>query len=395
MGNNVSPLTVAQTNQYKANYQKLCSQAADIINDADIFLLTTGAGFSADSGLAVYKDIAKVAAYEKMKVDYHDLCQPKWITEDPEIFYGFWGMCYNDYRRVVPHEGYSIIKKWKEMKFSKNKATDLITQYQKERIQRGLTAAKEREDADRKEGPLIEVSNVPVLEKLMNQLSVEEKVAGPFFIFTSNVDTHSLTSGFQSHEIYEIHGNTELWQCSIPCCESLWNAPKQFSFQIDMATMRAADGPVSNADKLSENWKGNHPTCIHCGAKARPSILMFEDSEWIEDRMPHKNYENWKTAVYDLLREHPEWKMAILEIGCGQTIPTVRYQSQSFLKSLNNCTLIRVNPDFPQVPDNINQSVSIMGNGLETIKNIDKYLNEKRSASTSNENVQPSKESKI
>jgi len=37
------------------------SLAAERIRSADILLLTTGAGFSADSGLAVYVDVAKVS----------------------------------------------------------------------------------------------------------------------------------------------------------------------------------------------------------------------------------------------------------------------------------------------------------------------------------------------
>lgn len=35
--------------------------AAQLVADADVFLLFTGAGFSADSGLATYDDVAKVA----------------------------------------------------------------------------------------------------------------------------------------------------------------------------------------------------------------------------------------------------------------------------------------------------------------------------------------------
>jgi hypothetical protein len=38
--------------------------------------------------LAVYKDIADVPAYHRMGVTYADLCEPRWITQDPEIFFG-------------------------------------------------------------------------------------------------------------------------------------------------------------------------------------------------------------------------------------------------------------------------------------------------------------------
>merc|ERR1719162_754864 len=42
-----------------------CARAAKAINAADVLMLCTGAGFSADSGLAVYGDIARIPAYSK------------------------------------------------------------------------------------------------------------------------------------------------------------------------------------------------------------------------------------------------------------------------------------------------------------------------------------------
>ena len=68
-------------------------------------MLTTGAGWSADSGLAVYKDIANVPAYHSLGLTYYDLCQPRWLKRQPAIFHGFWGACFNDYRDTPPHAG--------------------------------------------------------------------------------------------------------------------------------------------------------------------------------------------------------------------------------------------------------------------------------------------------
>lgn len=51
-------------------------------------VLSAGAGFSADSGLAVYADIAKVKAYEALNLEYHDICTPDWGDRFPELFYG-------------------------------------------------------------------------------------------------------------------------------------------------------------------------------------------------------------------------------------------------------------------------------------------------------------------
>jgi hypothetical protein len=70
-------------------------KAAREIFWADALVIAAGAGFSADSGLPVYKDIADVAAYHKMGVTYADLCDPAWQRKDAEIFFGFWGSCFN------------------------------------------------------------------------------------------------------------------------------------------------------------------------------------------------------------------------------------------------------------------------------------------------------------
>ena len=46
------------------------AKAALALLDADFLLITAGAGFSADSGLPVYKDIADLPAYHRRKLDY-------------------------------------------------------------------------------------------------------------------------------------------------------------------------------------------------------------------------------------------------------------------------------------------------------------------------------------
>ena len=60
-------------------HDEACKAAADAIQQCDILILTTGAGFSADSGLKVYADVAKVPAWADAKITYSDLCQPHWI----------------------------------------------------------------------------------------------------------------------------------------------------------------------------------------------------------------------------------------------------------------------------------------------------------------------------
>merc|ERR1719507_1439564 len=95
--------------------EKNCEKGASWISQADVLLLCTGAGFSADSGLAIYADIAKVDAYAARGLEYQDVCRP--LVTEPELFWGFWGQCFNDYRSTMPQEGYKIIDHWAEPRF--------------------------------------------------------------------------------------------------------------------------------------------------------------------------------------------------------------------------------------------------------------------------------------
>lgn len=81
---------------------------------------------------------------------------------------GFWGSCFNDYRRTKPHDGYYIIKSWKE-KFFSNESSMKKRMYEIE---------KPSTDSD---------SEIDQLSSDVSNLNIEDK-AGPFFIFTSNVE---------------------------------------------------------------------------------------------------------------------------------------------------------------------------------------------------------------
>ena len=57
----------------RARVDESCETAAEAILGADVLLLATGAGWSADSGLAVYRDIARIEAYAERDLDYRDM----------------------------------------------------------------------------------------------------------------------------------------------------------------------------------------------------------------------------------------------------------------------------------------------------------------------------------
>jgi len=399
--------------ELQENEAKALQEAAKTIFEADFLLLATGAGFSKDSGLAVYKDIADVEAWRKRGLKYHNLCQPCWLDDDPELFYGFWGKCFNDYRTTKPHEGYGIIKKWKEELFNNS---EIPKEFRSEWTG---TSHMHRDTCD------------------------SSKIPGAFFIYTSNVDHHSVIAGFLDTELNEIHGSTEIWQCSHPCINTTWVPPQDFEFDINLETMTAKSQPftkkqvdnnsndnnnnnnkkdeVSN-EKITEEKKteteieekmkemkinekevkhyavnngfvNNHPLCIHCGALARPAILMFGDGSWVSNSDQSRRSSHWFSLMKDFVKSKNK-KIAIIEIGCGINVPTVRRNSERVMSELGgNCTLIRINPDFPLADDTdlSSNTISIMAPGLQSIRSIDhhlmKLINEKKESTKSNNNT--------
>lgn len=380
-------------------------QAAEAVHDADIFFLVTGAGFSADSGLAVYGDIAKIEAYKKQNLEYHDICQPHILGDDPEIFYGFWGQCMNDYRETKPHDGYEILKEWRDKVNEKPVAIEI-----QERIQ----AKYEQEN-------LFENDEVK-----LNAPYQVDRVAKGFHIFTSNVDAHSYDI-FNPEEIYDCHGNIELWQCSDRYCEKsgAWRAPlNKTPFVVDPKSMRAPQmtdtisveenvlseqdedtndsvahiGQTKGSGERSDMLKFmpetketlwtqetgcNWPRCHLCDSWARPAILMFGDFGWKYDRSQEIRYDTWMDTVLEMCKEK-ELKVCILEIGCGFNVPTCRFVSETMVDEViprgSEATLIRVNLDDPTAPpystaeDHI---IPIKTSGLNAICKINEAMLER------------------
>jgi NAD-dependent SIR2 family protein deacetylase len=91
---------------------------------------------------------------------------------------------------------------------------------------------------------------------------------------------------------------------------------------------------------------GELPKCKNCGGLARPNILMFGDWNWIPYRTnaQAERLQKWfqRLNIFNA-------KLAIIEMGAGNAVPTVRYKSQQTSKNIDS-TLIRINPRDYDVP---------------------------------------------
>ncbi len=145
-----------------------------------------------------------------------------------------------------------------------------------------------------------------------------------YFIITSNVDGQFQKADFENDKICEIHGSIHHLQCLKDKDHGIWSA-EGVKVMVDMDTFKS---------------HAPFPVCPKCGAIARPNILMFGDWDWMSRRSDQqmKRFGQWKT---DIVNENK--KVAVIEIGAGTAIPSIRRMSESAAKQFHT-PLIRINP---------------------------------------------------
>lgn len=178
----------------------------------------------------------------------------------------------------------------------------------------------------------------------------ESKEAGSF-VMTSNVDGHFQRSGFPEDSVYEVHGSILFLQCTrTHCISGIWPAGN-LEIEIDEETMRLSS---------------EIPLCTKCRAVARPNILMFGDWGYLPDRNDAQevDMQHWLAGL-------GEARLAIVELGAGTGVPTVRSFSERTARYYPNTTLIRINVREPEIPG---EGISIGAGALQALNEIDRLI---------------------
>ena len=271
----------------------MLEHAAAIIKEAEVFVITAGAGMGVDSGLPDFRGNHgfwnAYPAYDRLGLSFVECATPTHFTNDPSFAWGFYGHRANLYRDTIPHEGFRIIMKW------------------------------------------IEQNNAD------------------YFVVTSNVDGQFQKAGYDEERIYEVHGSIHWLQCQARCNDTIWH--NDGVFQIDESTMRASQ-PL--------------PQCAVCGTVCRPNILMFGDYAWLPSRTLTQNH-----AFDRFLKENSDRRIAVIEMGAGSTIPTIRATSERIGRNLKHATVIRINPREPQIKA---PHFSMTSEALAGLRSIDSLL---------------------
>lgn len=320
--------------------------AAKAISECDFLLVATGAGFSADSGLPTYSEVAQNRVYYHQGIDYADLCRRECLERQPSLFYGFWGSCYNAYQEATPHEGYDILKRW----------------------------------CDHKE-------------------ATKPKKIRPYHHYTSNVDGYLRRIGFSPECVHEMHGSIDTWLAldeddSSKVTSHKIMIPSDFRFNVSRETLELAEPTIN-----SQMREVVQDLPVSSRAKFRPRVLMFDDGFDAYRVMGLRDssdlYQAWEEQMeLKMCDSDDSLKLAVLEVGCGVRVPSVRQECQDVihdtaLRCLSNsthrggrhrCTHIRINPEdfsIDQPADELRtaiHTVSIRGAALSTLRRIDRAI---------------------
>jgi NAD-dependent SIR2 family protein deacetylase len=176
---------------------------------------------------------------------------------------------------------------------------------------------------------------------------IDERQA-PYFVVTSNVDGQFQKAGFEDDRILEVHGSIHWLQCSSPCCETIWHNNEQIP--VDLATMRA----------------GHIPRCPRCKGVSRPNILMFGDWSWLPDRTHQQ-----EQRLQQFLDDHGDKRIAVIEMGAGTAIPTIRATSERLGWRYEAATVIRINLRESEIAA---PHIGLACGALEGLQQIDALL---------------------
>ena len=335
-------------------------KAAQALKKCNYLLITCGAGFSQDSGLATY---------DTMPEEYRDLCNPLRLVDQTSTFQRFWSRFSETYQNTESHSGYKILEQW----CGSNKLENLITETENRNNNRN----GDHED-------LTETS--------------------PWWIYSSNVDGHFSRSKCFSETICEIHGNASHFRCSHAMGNTTATGQKRQGATWDpwhekVASISPSDECCSSVTfPVSEEAEEILCRNKSCSLPARPNVLLFHDVDvnvLNSINNQRDRYQRWEERVENDVVQHGS-NLVIIELGAGLSVPAVRNETEEVFndtahrlkdpgtnsnsKSNGNgsVTCIRINPKDAgfevKKEDDRGDTVSIYDKAESALKMIDNAL---------------------
>lgn len=174
-----------------------------------------------------------------------------------------------------------------------------------------------------------------------------------YFVLTSNVDDQFYKAGFAPDRVFAPQNSIANLQCSVPCCRDIWSGEEAYR---RIAAHTGGDFSCREEDL---------PRCPRCGA---PAVWNMRGREcFIPDQVMAAR------APFERFFEEASKNRAVfLELGVGFNSPgLIRHPFQRMTGLWPNAALIRVNRDYPSVPEKIRgKSVELGGDIAENLRRL-------------------------
>lgn len=182
-----------------------------------------------------------------------------------------------------------------------------------------------------------------------------------YFVLSSNIDDQFYKADFDPDRVFCPQDSIADFQCSIPCCHALWDGEsiyRRIVAHMDPQTY------TCRAEDL--------PHCPRCGAPAVRNMrgrACFVPQKVMATRAAFETF--WLTAS--------NGNTVFLELGVGFNSPgLIRHPFQRMARLWPNASLIRMNRDYPTVPEKIrSNSIELggdIGENLRVILHLDRTL---------------------
>jgi NAD-dependent SIR2 family protein deacetylase len=168
------------------------------------------------------------------------------------------------------------------------------------------------------------------------------------FVVTSNIDSAHHKVGFEN--VYEIHGRLKKVQCIE--CNHLWEPGEDTFFDVDLKTY---------------TLKNEAPKC-ECGGNTRPNVVFFGYDKGFDKTETKEQSRRFTEFMQKYDKGHH--KIALIEIGAGESVTTIRTMSEFIHERVPGATLIRINPQDTYAPDD--RVVVVKMNAKEAIEHLSK-----------------------
>jgi NAD-dependent SIR2 family protein deacetylase len=252
-----------------------------LLQQASGFLICTGAGMSADSGIPVYcRDDGSCgpdphqldAIYPGLEVaDIHDFGKRAVFEAKALLLWRYFFDLRQRFVSATPHSGYRYLDK--------------------------IIASRE------------------------------------YYVVTSNVDSLHLRGGSSSDRLIECHGSllTPRGDFRLQCARGSECHTTIWPWMFSPAITKSAD--ITPADL---------PRCPQCDATARPNYLSFNDETCLVHPFTWESPSRAKMIPW--LEQMKNQPLVVFEIGVGETVKTIKNRSRKTWRDCPNSILIRINP---------------------------------------------------